>query len=242
MRPGSICNCRGQGLRPHSGLLLAGRAGKRSRAAARATSPVASNGRRVGAHRARHAIRLSPGEGGKGSGELTIRRQHETCCISKEAIGDCCQSRVPQKPLLWLPIPGASTNWMNFVVQRQCWDCNETLVSSPQVLQWETGPSGACAAHIVAPCPHEGACPMDGTRSWCHFSQNFERTRLQRQAKVQLGRRLPGSHQDERFSYVVLRRGTRPPLPADVALPEQLDWQASPPHVDVCLKRNRLQQ
>ena len=77
---------------------------------------------------------------------------------------------------------------------------------------------------------------MDGTRSWCHFSQNFERTRLQRQAKVQPGRPLPRSHQDERFSYVVLRKGPRPQPPADVALPDQLDWQASLPCVDADLK------
>ena len=73
---------------------------------------------------------------------------------------------------------------------------------------------------------------MDGTRSWCHFSQNFERTRLQRQAKVQPGRPLPRAHQDERFSYVVLRKGPRPQPPADVALPDQLDWQASLPYLD----------
>lgn len=65
-------------------------------------------------------------------------------------------------------------------------------------------------AHVVAPCPHDGACPMDGTRSWCHFPQRFTRTRLQRSSKV-----LPGGHparpyQDERFSYVVLRRRPRP--------------------------------
>ena len=40
---------------------------------------------------------------------------------------------------------------------------------------------------MVAPCPHDGGCPMDGTRTWCHFVQRFERGRLQQQVKT-----LPG--------------------------------------------------
>ena len=30
------------------------------------------------------------------------------------------------------------------------------------------------SAHVVAPCPHDGACPMEGTPSWCHFVQRFQ--------------------------------------------------------------------
>ena len=37
---------------------------------------------------------------------------------------------------------------------------------------------------MVAPCPHDGGCPMEGTKSWCHFSQRFQRSQLQRQHKV----------------------------------------------------------
>ena len=29
-------------------------------------------------------------------------------------------------------------------------------------------------AHVVAPCPHDGACPMAGRPSWCHFVQRFQ--------------------------------------------------------------------
>lgn len=35
------------------------------------------------------------------------------------------------------------------------------------------------AAHVVAPCPHDGPCPLEGRRSWCHFVQRFQRTGLQ---------------------------------------------------------------
>src|SRR6478736_7747460 len=34
----------------------------------------------------------------------------------------------------------------------------------------------ANAAHIFAPCPHAGACPMAMAGDWCHFSQRIERT------------------------------------------------------------------
>ena len=39
-------------------------------------------------------------------------------------------------------------------------------------------------AYVVAPCPHDGQCPMEGTKSWCHFAQRFQRSDLQRRHKV----------------------------------------------------------
>jgi Mitochondrial small ribosomal subunit Rsm22 len=40
----------------------------------------------------------------------------------------------------------------------------------------------ATGAHVVAPCSHDGACPMDkaANHGWCHFRQRFERTFLHR--------------------------------------------------------------
>lgn len=64
---------------------------------------------------------------------------------------------------------------------------------------------------------------MDGIQSWCHFSQKFERPRVQRLAKIRHGKPLPRSFQDERFSYVVLRKGPRQRPAADIVSTEQAD-------------------
>ena len=64
-------------------------------------------------------------------------------------------------------------------------------------------------ASVVAPCPHDGPCPMDADPlSWCHFTVRVHRPREARLAKGGASRPA-GSFQDERFSYVVLQRGER---------------------------------
>lgn len=56
-------------------------------------------------------------------------------------------------------------------------------------------------AHILAPCPHAGECPMAAAGDWCHFAKRVERTSLHRWLKSgTLG------HEDEKFSYVVASR------------------------------------
>ena len=75
-------------------------------------------------------------------------------------------------------------------------------------------PAGSGTAHVTAPCPHDGACPLRGRPSWCHFVQRFERPAVLRSAKMLAGKKPPRSHQDEKFSYIVLAKGPRSkPLP-----------------------------
>ena len=58
----------------------------------------------------------------------------------------------------------------------------------------------AAGAHLAAPCPHDGQCPL-AAPDWCHFSQRLPRLRAHIQVK---GAELP--FEDEKFSYVVLTR------------------------------------
>jgi ribosomal protein RSM22 (predicted rRNA methylase) len=58
----------------------------------------------------------------------------------------------------------------------------------------------AAGAHVAAPCPHDGECPIQ-TPDWCHFAQRLPRLRAHIQIK---GAELP--FEDEKFSYVVLTR------------------------------------
>ena len=58
----------------------------------------------------------------------------------------------------------------------------------------------AAGAHVAAPCPHDGKCPL-GQPDWCHFTQRLQRSRAHKQVK---GAELP--FEDEKFAYVALTR------------------------------------
>jgi ribosomal protein RSM22 (predicted rRNA methylase) len=57
----------------------------------------------------------------------------------------------------------------------------------------------ALGATILAPCPHDGPCPLEG--DWCHFAVRLASSSAQRSAK---GARR--GFEDEKFSYVVASR------------------------------------
>jgi ribosomal protein RSM22 (predicted rRNA methylase) len=68
----------------------------------------------------------------------------------------------------------------------------------------------AAGAHVAAPCPHDGQCPLSAP-DWCHFAQRLSRSRAHKQIK---GVELP--FEDEKFAYVALTRAPLSNRPARV--------------------------
>jgi len=63
----------------------------------------------------------------------------------------------------------------------------------------------ARAAHIVAPCSHEGVCPLAAAERWCHFNARLPRSRdhlVAKEANVPF--------EDEKFAYLVAGKGFPP--------------------------------
>lgn len=55
-------------------------------------------------------------------------------------------------------------------------------------------------AHIIAPCPHRGPCPITAP-DWCHFSRRVARSRLHRLAKD-----ADVPWEDEKYIYLAISR------------------------------------
>lgn len=65
-------------------------------------------------------------------------------------------------------------------------------------------------AHVIAPCPHDVACPLVKP-DWCHFSQRLQRSRVHKQLK---SAELP--YEDEKFIYLAVSRIPVTPRPSRV--------------------------
>jgi len=68
----------------------------------------------------------------------------------------------------------------------------------------------AAGAHVTAPCPHDGGCPLTAP-DWCHFTQRLPRSRAHKQLKS-----AELAFEDEKFSYVALTRASVTHRPARV--------------------------
>lgn len=68
-------------------------------------------------------------------------------------------------------------------------------------------------AHIAAPCPHAGPCPLSPP-DWCHFARRVARSRLHRIAK---GGDVPW--EDEKYIFIAASRSPAAPIQARVIAP-----------------------
>ena len=60
----------------------------------------------------------------------------------------------------------------------------------------------ARGAHIVAPCSHDGRCPLATSERWCHFNARLPRSRDHLAAKD-----ADVPYEDEKFAYLVAGKG-----------------------------------
>ncbi len=84
------------------------------------------------------------------------------------------------KGVLLIVEPGTPAGWRRILLAR------DTLIAN--------------AAAILAPCPHDAACPL-AAPDWCHFAQRVARSRMHRLAK---GGDV--AWEDEKFIYVAAAR------------------------------------
>ncbi|KAI8139793.1 mitochondrial small ribosomal subunit Rsm22-domain-containing protein [Fennellomyces sp. T-0311] len=106
--------------------------------------------------------------------------------------------------------------------------------------------------HVVAPCPHDGPCPLlfspdaKPDKIWCHFSQ-----RVQRPPFLMKTKHSKFNSEDSKYAYVVLRRGSRPNAESGHVSDAAYTWPrlVQPPlkkhgHVvmDTCTKEGEIQR
>lgn len=70
-------------------------------------------------------------------------------------------------------------------------------------------------AHILAPCPHQSACPIVEP-DWCHFAARVARSRVHRLAKE-----ADVPWEDEKYIYLAASRTPAAPAPARVLSPPE---------------------
>jgi ribosomal protein RSM22 (predicted rRNA methylase) len=60
----------------------------------------------------------------------------------------------------------------------------------------------ANSAQIIAPCSHEGLCPLAESARWCHFSERLPRSR-----DHQITKSASVPYEDEKFAYLIAGKG-----------------------------------
>lgn len=121
------------------------------------------------------------------------------------------------------PVPNADAAVLSYVlgeiadpktILAKCWDAVQILIlvepGTPRAFQRMKKARGQLIdlkAHLIAPCPHTYACPIQ-EGDWCHFSTRIERSRIHRLLKEgSLG------YEDEKFCYLIAAKSPSALLP-----------------------------
>lgn len=75
----------------------------------------------------------------------------------------------------------------------------------------------AQGAHIAAPCPQVGECPVTGD-DWCHFTCRVARSRLHKALKAG-----DAPYEDEKFTYLVLVKASVEPARGRIVRHPQIE-------------------
>lgn len=92
---------------------------------------------------------------------------------------------------------------------RQIHDARQIFITRREFPQFENYvyKSDVSTANIIAPCPHDGACPLAKDKlNWCHFSQIVQR--WPKEVFPYHQREHP--EKSEKFSYLLLKNGNTP--------------------------------
>ncbi|KAG9289753.1 hypothetical protein G9A89_014488 [Geosiphon pyriformis] len=108
------------------------------------------------------------------------------------------------------------------VMAQQGISLGQTFSQENPVTKAEKDSTSIQGAHVVAPCPHDGQCPILSSRNWCHFSQ-----RIQRPSYLMKTKNAKVNIEDAMYSYVVIRKGTRPGFTASTKSEEGVNVLAN---------------
>lgn len=93
-------------------------------------------------------------------------------------------------------------------------------------------------AHVIAPCPHQAACPLipafkEG-KDWCHFRVRIPRGKYHRRAKE-----ATLSYEDEKYSYLVVSKN---PSPTDDRIIKAPILKTGHVILDLCTKNGETER
>ncbi|KAH9814408.1 mitochondrial small ribosomal subunit Rsm22-domain-containing protein [Melampsora americana] len=120
-----------------------------------------------------------------------IKNKHNLIAIMSFTLSDLPNEESRRQAILQLWKTGAKTM---IIIDR----------GTPSGFQLISMARVEASSWILAPCSHDLTCPLIGSKHFCHFSQRIQRPKFLKVTKHTLV-----DEEDCKFSYVIVRRGSR---------------------------------